>query len=140
MAAKTTFSTATAADRERGEQAVLDLVAVGELDDQGQRRALQAGEHGGQRHQPREEHQLVAGPGVAELGEDLAEHEEQEEGLQDDLGQEDGELPAGDEQVTAQDGEARSATAPIGEASRSADRAGRSTSATVIGAPSRSGG
>ena len=35
-----------------GEQPVLDLVAVGELDDQGQCRALQTGQDGGQGHQP----------------------------------------------------------------------------------------
>ena len=93
MAAKTTFSTATAPIGQRGEQAVLDLVAVGELDDQGKRRALQAGEDGGQGHQPRKQHQFVAGPGVPELGEHLAEHEEEEEGLQDDLGQEDAGTP-----------------------------------------------
>ena len=104
MAAKTTFSTATAADGQRGEQPVLDLVAVGELDDQRERRALEPGEDGGQGHQSGEEDLLVAGAGIAQLGEHLAEHEEQEERLQDDLGQEDGELPSGDEQVASQDG------------------------------------
>ena len=43
-------------DRERGQEPVLDLVAVGELDDQRQGGALQPGEDGGQGHQPGEEH------------------------------------------------------------------------------------
>ena len=54
---------------------------------------------------PGKEDLLVAGPGVAELGEHLAEHEEQEQRLQDHLGQEDRELPPGDEEVAAEDGQ-----------------------------------
>jgi hypothetical protein len=103
------------AHRERRQQPVLDLVGVGELDHQGQRRALQPGQDGGQGHQPREEHLLVVGLGVAELGEDLAEHEEEEQGLEDHLGQEDGELAPGDEEVAPQDGQTGAPRAPARE-------------------------
>ena len=84
MAAKTTFSTATAGGQ-RGQQTVLDLVAVGELDDQREGGALEAGEDRGQRHQARKEDLLVPGPGVAELGQHLSEDEQQEQRLEDDL-------------------------------------------------------
>ncbi len=55
MAENTTFSMATAPRGQRGEQPVLDLVAVGELDDEGEGGALEPGEHAGQGHETREE-------------------------------------------------------------------------------------
>ena len=44
---------------------------------------------------------------VAELAEHLAEHEQQEQRLQDHLGEEDRELPPGDVEVAAEHGEER---------------------------------
>jgi hypothetical protein len=130
------------ADGKRGQQPVLDLVAVGELDDQRKGSALQPGEDRGQGHQAGEEDLFVAGPGVPELGEHLAEDEQQEERLEDHLGQEDRELATGDEQVASQDGHERSSRSPVGEAARGRGRPGLldALAATVIGGPFRSGG
>ena len=127
--------------RQGGEQPVLDLVAVGELDDEREGGALEPGEDAGQGHETREEDVGVTRAGVAELGEDLAEHEQQEEWLQDDLGQEERELPSGHVTVTAQDGEPGRPRTEPGARPGSNETARRSTSeSTVIEATVRSGG
>ena len=89
MAAKTTFSTATApmGKPRANRRSSISLLYENSMTNgstvlcrpvRTAARATRAGE----------QYLLVAGPGVPEFGEDLAEHEQEEQRLEDDLGQE----------------------------------------------------
>lgn len=74
--------------RDRRQQAILDLLGEGELDHQGQGHVLQGGEHQGQRHHPRQQLVAVAALSRPDLRQDSPEYEQEEDGLEQRLGQE----------------------------------------------------
>ena len=80
--------------RQRRQQAVLDLLGEGELDDQRQRRVLQGRQEERERDDARQQLGAVAATRRADLGQHAAEDEQVEERLQQRLGQEAAELAA----------------------------------------------
>src|SRR4051794_12864893 len=111
--------------RHRREQPVLDLLRPAELGDEREGERLQRRDHGGEREQAGKEQVRVAVFRVVEGAENLPEHEEQEQRLQDHLGEEDVELARGDVKVAVQDGREGTPLRPLLECRRG-DRAHRS--------------
>ncbi len=84
----------------RREQPILDLARPAELGHERKGKRLHGGDHGGERDEPGEQQVGIAVLGVAEAAEHLAENEEQEERLEDDLGEKGRQLTPGDGKVT----------------------------------------